>query len=833
MIGVTYDMTTIAEAMGGRFVKALEHWPIPEIDRVIIDSRNADPTAGSLFIALRGPRHDGHDHLGELWSKNIHNFVVEEAQLHKVKHGNLIVVDDALVALQRFAAWHRSHFAIPVIGITGSSGKTIVKEWLWQMLHHEENIVRSPGSWNSQVGVPLSVLRMGPEHTLGIFEAGISQPGEMEKLEPIIRPTLGVLTNIGDAHDEGFGGRSDLKLWEKTKLFQRSETYVYEDQSCISGNKEPAHREAQLLPLAPRRDWTMCNCDEQCYVTVNRTARLADAWSVEILHKGSPLQFTIPFSDYASLENGLSCITLLLHMGKSVEWINERLAKLVPVDLRFRTLAGVHGITLIDDNYSNELDHPSGAVDQQRHLARGRRQVVVLSDWSQFPKHGRKPYQFRADWMSACGIDTYIGIGPGQLEARERLPAGARVYADVDAMLAAEDPKQFAGAVILVRGARRFGFERIIARWQQQVHGTELVIDLEAIRHNLNHYRASVAPGVRTMAMVKAFGYGSGALELARLFEHERVQYLGVAYADEGIELRTHGITMPIMVMNPEPVDMGTLHRFRLETEVYDQRSLSEAITAAKRMDDAPPIHIKLDTGMHRLGFVESELPELLNTLGGRGPLKVASILSHLVASEEPAQDDFTRTQIATFTRMATAIGDVLGYKPLWHMANTAGIARWPEVHFDMVRLGIGMHGIGANAQETAKLMPTVTLRTPIAQLKQLHTGDTVGYNRRGVINGERTIATLPIGYADGFSRRLGNGVGRVWIAGQAAPVVGNVCMDMCMVDVTGIPCSVGDMAIVFDAQHPVTEVAQAMGTIPYEVLTSISQRVKRVYVRG
>lgn len=335
------------------------------------------------------------------------------------------------------------------------------------------------------------------------------------------------------------------------------------------------------------------------------------------------------------------------------------------------------------------------------------------------------------------------------------------------------------------------------------------------------------------MAMVKAFGYGSGALELARLFEHERVHYLGVAYADEGIELRSHGITMPIMVMNPEPVAMETLHRFRLEAEVYDMRSLTEAIKAAQQMPDAPPVHIKLDTGMHRLGFVEQDLPALLEALRGQRALKVASILSHLVASEDPALDDFTRAQIASFTRMADAIDGVLGYKPLRHMANSAGIARWPQAHFDMVRVGIGLHGMGANAEETAQLQHTVTLRTVVAQVKQLHTGDTVGYNRRGQVTGDRTIATLPIGYADGLSRRLGNGVGCVWINDRRAPIIGNVCMDMCMVDVTDAPCAVGDVAVVFDARHPVSEVAQAMGTIPYEVLTGISQRVKRVYVRN
>ena len=472
-------------------------------------------------------------------------------------------------------------------------------------------------------------------------------------------------------------------------------------------------------------------------------------------------------------------------------------------------------------------------MDHARRAAHGRPIIALLSDMMENAGDKSVLYNDVAAVVARTGVERLIGVGPVISAQSDKFPVGSRFYPDVETLLLSEDPKNFPGAVVLIKGARRFGFERVVERWQQQVHGTELEIDLEAVRHNLNHYRALLAPGVRTMAMVKAFGYGAGALELARLLQHERVHYLGVAYADEGIELRSHGITLPIMVMNPEPVAMETLHRFRLEAEVYDLRSLRDAMEAAQRMPDAPPVHIKLDTGMHRLGFTEAELPGLLDALRGLRTLKAASILSHMVASEEPAQDDFSRGQIATFTRMADAIDAVLGYKALRHMANSAGIARWPQAHFDMVRLGIGLHGIGSAEQETKRLLHTVSLRTPIAQLKRLTDGDTVGYNRRGLISGTRTIATLPIGYADGFSRRLGNGVGCVWINGQRAPVTGNVCMDMCMVDVTGIPCAVGDVAVVFDAEHPVTEVSEAMGTIPYEVLTSISQRVKRVYVQG
>ena len=798
MIGLGYSVRLIAEAAGGRLVRYEDHPPV--VDRVIIDSRGMEVTPGTLFIALKGPRHDGHDHIPELLKSGIGHFMVAEAHADRFPDAKLIVVKDTLQALQQFAAHHRARFKIPVIGITGSNGKTIVKEWLWQMLHLEENIVRSPGSWNSQVGVPLSVLRMGPEHSLGIFEAGISKPGEMERLEPIIRPTIGVLTNIGDAHDEGFGGDRTLKEREKRRLF--------------------AHAPVVLDGA-------------RAFVKVAGTHMQEGSCTIDVDHGAIRSSFQIPFDDKASIENAITCIAVCLQLGRTPEWIGERLAQLVAVDMRMRTFQGAHGTTLIDDSYSLDKSSLISAMDHARRAAHGRPIIALLSDMMETAGDASALYGEVAAMLTRAGVECLIGVGPVVSAQKDKFPIGSRFYPDTEAFLLNEDPKNFAGAVVLIKGARRFGFERIVQRWQQQVHGTELEIDLEAVRHNLNHYRALLAPGVRTMAMVKAFGYGAGALELARLFQHERVHYLGVAYADEGIELRSHGITLPIMVMNPEPVAMETLHRFRLEAEVYDLRSLRDAMEAAQRMPDAPPVHIKLDTGMHRLGFTEAELPGLLDALRGLRTLKAASILSHMVASEEPAQDDFSRSQIATFTRMADAIDAVLGYRPLRHLVNSAGIARWPQAHFDMVRSGIGLHGVGSTEEDTKRLQHTVSLRTPIAQLKRLTDGDTVGYNRRGVISGTRTIATLPIGYADGFSRRLGNGVGCVWINGQRAPVTGNVCMDMCMVDVTGIPCAVGDVAVVFDARHPVTQVAQAMGTIPYEVLTSISQRVKRVYVQG
>ncbi len=824
-----YPLSTIAHVVGGTFLGT-----DTAIEQLSIDSRETATPPGTLFIALKGPRHDGHHYLAELHDRGMRNFLVMDLPAEALRsQANFIRVPDTLKALQRLAAWHRSHYSYPVIGITGSNGKTIVKEWLFQMLRSEERIVRSPGSWNSQVGVPLSVWKMGPEHTLGIFEAGISKPGEMEQLEAIIRPTIGVFTHVGTAHQEEFGHRlGDKKQREKLKLFQHADVWVYQD------NLDDLRKLNYLIPKAKPKEWAFELADEHSHVQVTKSDVLQGSTIIHVRHAGMDHKFTIPFTDRASFDNALTCATVCLQLGRSLQWIGERLERLEPVNMRLRTLQGVHGTTLIDDSYSMDSDSLDNALGYLRSVSRGRRMIAVLSDLPEGDGHAA---DFYSRWSTAfhharkdgLAAPELIAVGPRFLAHRTAFHHNARLHASVEELLASEDPADFAGAVILIKGSRRHGFERIVQRWQQLVHGTELEVDLAAVRHNLNHYRAQLGPGVRTMAMVKAFGYGSGAIELARLFAHEQVHYLGVAYADEGIDLRQHGITLPIMVMNPEPVAMETLHRFDLETEVYDHRSLQAAIEHARTTGKCPPVHLKLDTGMHRLGFTEKELPELLDQLHRRGPLRIASILSHLAASEDHAHDAFTRQQIDVFTRMAKAISDLLGYRPLWHLANTSGVARWPSSHFDMVRLGIGLHGFGVDENETARLIPAAALRTPIAQIKHLASGDTVGYGRRGAIVGDRTIATLPIGYADGFSRRLGNGVGRVWVNGTAAPTVGNVCMDMCMVDVTGIPCAVGDPVVVFDAEHPATELASAMGTIPYEVLTSVAQRVKRVYLHG
>ncbi|MFZ1332396.1 MAG: bifunctional UDP-N-acetylmuramoyl-tripeptide:D-alanyl-D-alanine ligase/alanine racemase [Flavobacteriales bacterium] len=815
-----HRLSDIASALGVHYANMGDD---PVIEHISIDSRKPYPPENTLFIALHGERHNGHAYLKELHDRGMRYFLVNESTTVDLPFP-VLRVTDTLSALQHLAGWHRAHFQAPVVGITGSNGKTVVKEWLYQLLRGKEHIVRSPGSWNSQVGVPLSVWEMGQEHTLGVFEAGISKPGEMEHLRSVIRPTIGVITNVGPAHGENFEN-DILKATEKLGLFRDVEVLVYcADHKVIAD----ALHQTGLAQRVTELGWSRENSG---WLHVLHEETIADRTHITVSRANDQFTFEIPFTDHASAENALHCVTLLLHLGHKPAWITERTPHLTPVAMRLEVLDGVHGTTLINDAYSNDEASLSIALEHLVIVAQGRPKTVVLTDIIESGEHASTLYQRVADRMIRSGVERVIGIGPQLNTNRALFPEASTFFSDTADALKGVDTAELAGHTILIKGARTFALERLAQHWQRQVHGTVLEIDLEAVRHNLNHYRGLLSPPTRTMAMVKAFGYGSGALELARLFAHEQVHYLGVAYADEGIELRQNGIRLPILVMNPEPVPFEALHRFRLEAEVFDLRSLDEAERMIRQHSEAPPIHIKLDTGMHRLGFTANEVPELIDRLRKNKRLNVVGIFSHLAASEDPAYDAFTREQIALFKQMADSICGVLDNEPLRHIANTASISRFPEAQLDMVRLGIGLHGVASSAEEMAHLRTTTTLRSPIAQLKTLGVGDSVGYGRTWKADKDSRIATLPIGYADGLSRRLSNGNGRVWINGKPAPIVGNVCMDMVMVDVTNIPCSPDDMAIVFSPEHPVTELATDMGTIPYEVLTSIAPRVKRVYL--
>lgn len=852
---------------------------------LLLDSRRVGLTEGAVFFALRGPRHDGHQHLAALYAKGVRLFVVSypPASLAPFEGAGFVQVRDPLAALQALAAQHRAAFAGPVWAVTGSNGKTIVKEWLAQLLAPDEAVCRSPKSYNSQVGVPLSVWELAPaRHTLGVFEAGISERGEMARLASIIRPTHGIFTTLGTAHDAGFSSEEE-KLGEKLQLFTQPgfELLVY----CAD---QPLVHAAVLARGLPALAWTRhevpgavlrFRLKPTTAGTTTVRVRLGEAAAAAHFPAEQPAlhatRFTLPFADEPSVENALHCLAVLLWRqldpakALAPAEIQRRLLRLHPVAMRLEMKAGRHGCYLLDDTYNNDLAGLSLALDALSRQARPGGRTLILSDVLESGLSGPELYARVAALVRAHGVTRLIGVGEaigqlvmsneqlamepaaqtGSLLSAEERPIEKLLtahyallianYPSTEALLAELRPADFQNETILIKGARRFGFERVVAALQQPQHGTVLEVNLDALTHNLQYYRQLLRPRTKLMVMVKAFAYGSGSYEVASLLEFQRADYLAVAYADEGQQLRDNGISLPIMVLNPGPDSFGQLRRYRLEPEIYSLERLHDYLQAAREAaaDGAgplPSLHLKLDTGMRRLGFAEDELPELLALLAShRAALPVAGIMTHLAAADDPAHDDFTQQQLDTFRRMAAAIENVLGYPALKHALNSAGIRRFPEAQLDMVRLGVGLYGVEAGAEDAANLLPVSTLKTTISQIKTLPAGTTVGYGRRGPATAhERRVATLAIGYADGYDRRFSNGAGVVLLHGRRAPVVGSVCMDMVMVDVTDVPAArPGDVAVVFGQELSTSELAQRINTIPYELLTNVSERVKRVFV--
>ncbi|MGI4739531.1 MAG: bifunctional UDP-N-acetylmuramoyl-tripeptide:D-alanyl-D-alanine ligase/alanine racemase [Janthinobacterium lividum] len=844
----------------------------PAVTTLLLDSRRVGLTEGAVFFALRGPNHDGHHHLAALYARGVRLFVVAypPASVEVFAGAGFVQVPDPLAALQALAAQHRVGFAGPVWGITGSNGKTIVKEWLAQLLAPDEDICRSPKSYNSQVGVPLSVWELAPgRHTLGIFEAGISERGEMEKLAAIIQPTHGIFTTLGTAHDAGFTSENE-KLAEKLTLFERPgcELLVY----CAD---QPAVHAAVQARGLPALAWTRHAVPGAALrfrlkpttagtttvrVRLGETAATAH-FPAEHLALRAATRFTLPFADEPSVENALHCLAVLLWRqldpatAVAPAELQRRLLRLHPVAMRLEMKAGRHGCYLLDDTYNNDLAGLSLALDALSRQARPGGRTLILSDVLESGLSGAELYARVAALVRAHGVTRLLGVGEElsrelkikneELEIDSESIGEAQrqfliqTFPSTEALLAELRPTDFQNETILIKGARRFGFERIVAALQQPQHGTVLEVNLNALTHNLHYYRQQLQPGTKLMVMVKAFAYGSGSYEVASLLEFQRADYLAVAYADEGQQLRDNGISLPIMVLNPGPDSFGQLRRYRLEPEIYSLERLHDYLQAAREatQDGAgalPPLHLKLDTGMRRLGFAEDELPELLALLAAhRAALPVAGIMTHLAATDDPAHDEFTQQQLSAFQRMAAAIEAVLGYPALKHALNSAGIRRFPAAQFDMVRLGVGLYGVEAGAEDAHNLLPVSTLKTTISQIKTLPPGTTVGYGRRGAATAhERRVATLAIGYADGYDRRFSSGGGVVLLHGRRAPVVGSVCMDMVMVDVTDVPeARAGDVAVVFGEGLSTSELATRIGTIPYELLTNVSERVKRVFV--
>lgn len=799
------------------------------IKNLLLDSRKLSTAETSLFIAIKGERHDGHTYIPDLIERGVSCFLVSEIPTNPthLQKACFLKVPNTLKALQQLCEWHRKKFHIPIIGITGSNGKTIVKEWLFQLLREDKNIVRSPKSYNSQVGVPLSVWQLNEEHNLGIFEAGISQPDEMRALEKIIQPTIGLITNIGQAHDENFENQTQ-KVKEKLKLFDSVEVLIYCKDYLLIHNAVAEKKELQETKIFTWSKKTRAD------LLIGRITKTASDTEIQAVYKNNFIKISIPFTDEASIENAIQCWAVMLYLGYENELIAERMKYLSPVAMRLELKEGINNCSIINDSYNSDLGSLSIALDFLNQQKQHPKKTLILSDILQSGRNEDLLYKDVAELVHKKGISRIIGIGDAISRQSELFQIEKSFFASTQEFLKQFQNNLFKDETILLKGARAFGFEAISKVIQQKAHETVLEINLNAIVHNLNYFRSKLKPDTKMMAMVKAFSYGSGSFEIANVLQFHRADYLAVAYADEGVELRKAGITMPIMVMNPEEQSYDAMVLYNLEPEIYSFRVLSmfeEALSRnASFNKKAIPVHIKLDTGMHRLGFEEKELNELIVKIKNNKHLHIQSVFSHLAASDEKEHDEFTWTQIKRFNSMSEQIIKHFNYPVLRHILNSAGITRFPDAQFDMVRLGIGLYGVGVDKNEQAQLQNVSTLKTSISQIKNIPANETIGYSRKGIALKDIQIATVPIGYADGLSRKLSNGKGKMLVKGQPAPIIGNVCMDMCMIDITNIKADENDEVIVFGEALPIQQIAADIGTIPYEVLTNVSRRVKRVY---
>ena len=834
-----YSIEKIAEITSADFLRKEKSDTV--IEHLLLDSRKLLFPASSLFFALGGPRRNGHTFIKELYNKGVRNFVIADSkgveEIASYPGSNFLLVEDVLSALHSLAAFHRQQFNIPVIGITGSNGKTIVKEWLYQLLHTDYQIVRSPKSYNSQIGVPLSVWQMNQTHTLAIFEAGISLPNEMEKLQQIIEPTIGIFTNIGDAHAEGFSNQQQ-KIDEKLKLFLNSDVLIYGSDAVdlnVAANqftKNTANDgKIQLFSWSTHQQGLLEVFEIK--KTKNQTIISAYDHRKENAETIKQINITIPFTDDASIQNALTCWSVLLYLNIPTTVIEKRMLQLSPVEMRLELKQGINNCSVINDSYSADINSLTIALDflvqQQQHPTR----TLILSDILESGKTNVELYGAVAAILEQKNIQRFIGIGPEiskQQHLFKNIPQSF-FFSSIAACLQQFYSIHFHNETILLKGARIFEFEQLSHLLEEKLHQTVLEINLNAVTHNLKAYQQLLKPGVKMMAMVKAFSYGSGGFEIANLLQFNQADYLAVAYADEGVELRRAGINLPILVLNPEESTFDILVNYHLEPELYSFTILNGFQNYLEKLAiNSYPVHIKLDTGMHRLGFEAKDLIELGDLLKATNRFKIQTVFSHLAASDSQEHDAFTKLQADEFLKGCTILQEALGYSFIRHIANTSSIHRHPNLQFDMVRLGIGLYGVDSNRDMQSKLKNVSTLKTTISQIKKVAAGESIGYSRMGKVKEEKLIATVRIGYADGFPRVLSNGVGSMWVKGNLVPVIGNVCMDMTMLDITGTNIKEGDEVIVFGENLPVSDLATKAQTIAYEILTGVSQRVKRVY---
>lgn len=798
------------------------------IDHLLLDSRKIYFPSSSLFFAIKGPRRDGHQFIPELYNRGVRNFVINQAIDPGACPGaNFLVVTDTLVALQELTAYHRQQFNIPVIGITGSNGKTIVKEWLYQLLHEDFNIVRSPKSYNSQIGVPLSVWQMNEQHTLAIFEAGISDQGEMFRLQKMIRPTIGILTNIGEAHGEGFID-DDHKFREKLVLFKNCPELIAKEIS-IEGRNDVIDMLGEQLRVIT---WGL---SEKADFIIHEIKKNNNQTTTIIFESH---EITIPFTDDAAIENAITCYCVLNNLGIDAVKIAERMLLLQPVSMRLELKKGINHCMLINDSYSADLSSLEIALNFLDQQSNSKKKTVILSDFLQSSIPDEILYNQILENLEKHKVTRLIGIGEkisaslNSLMITPEPGLSVELFSSTGAFIDHFRSSRFKEETILVKGARSFAFENIVQLLEQKVHQTVLEINLNAIAHNLKEYQKILQPSTKVMAMVKAFAYGSGGAEIAGILKYHKIDYLGVAYADEGVELRKAGITTPMMVMNPEENAFESIVENNLEPEIYSFELLHSFDKFLQQEGlQQYPVHIEIETGMNRLGFAVAEMEKLSSALLATTTYKIQSVFSHLAASEDPGQDEFTFMQWEKLSGAIISLEKKIGYTVLKHLANSAAIIRHPALQLDMVRLGIGLYGIDSAGSNKLNLQTVTTFRSTIAQIKHIKAGDSVSYNRKTIVNKDSVIATIRVGYADGYPRRLGNGVGKILVKGELAPIAGTVCMDMIMVDITSVAgVQEGDEVIIFGDQLPVQQVAEWANTIPYEIMTGISQRVKRVY---
>ena len=809
-----------------------------EVETLLTDSRHLTDVAHALFFAIPTKRNTGSRFVYDIYQRGGRNFVVPNdasdehmQQFRLCRQANFWFVKDVVLALQQLAAWHRNRYHIPVVGITGSNGKTIVKDWIVQLMHDSCTVVATPRSHNSQIGVPLSVWQMTDDDEFAVFEAGISEVGEMDRLRRVINPTIGIFTNIGQAHEENFLTRSQ-KIAEKLQLFTHCEAVIY----CAD------HREVHSAILEQEcfrniRRYTWGSGEDNPVQLVGIDTK-GGGTSLHVRRQGHEAVYYIPFSDRASVENAMHCITLLSYLGYDDKVIASRTPRLAPVSMRLEMNEALGDSLLINDSYSLDLNSLTIALDYLQHDTQHTTRALIMSDIPQAGVPEPELYAQAAQLILGHGINYFVGIG-------EALSRNASLFSSIPSTfydttqdcLRQHSFDSLSHAAILLKGARRFHFEDIAKALQRKSHQTVMEVNLDNLVSNLNHFRSLIQPTTKLMAMVKASSYGAGTTEIANALQYHHADYLTVAYCDEGTELRQGGITLPIMIMNPEEESFADIIRYRLEPDIYSFRIL-EAFSQAVRLHggaERVPVHIEFDTGMHRLGFDGSQIPQLARALNHPDcPLRVCSIFSHLACSEDPSCDDFTRLQIDRFTQWSTALRTSLSPAHtgpiLCHILNSSGIVRFPDAQMDMVRLGIGLYGIAPQPEVQRFLKPVSRLKTRISQIKDIPTGDSVGYNRRWIAQRPSRIAIISIGYADGLNRHLGNGNGRVTIGDHQVPIIGSICMDMCFLDVTDVPCQEGDEVTIFGDADLLQQIARTADTIPYEILTSVSPRVRRIY---